>query len=290
MSALLITGSTGNFGTAAINHIVEQGTDHHLIGLARDPDKGETLEKLRVEIRTGDYNDKPSLEKAFQEVDKVLFVSGSDLDNRSQQHKNVVDALKTAGVKHVIYTSFQRESDVEESPIPAVAESHLNTENWIKESGLDYTLLRNNLYMDFVPMFIGDQVLERNTVYIPAGEGKMACAMRKDMAEASANVLIGEGHENKTYRFANTNSYSFQDVADYLSEISGKEITYVSPDPQEYSRTMKEAGVPEEAIGMTVGFSTAVKQGEFAETTSDLKKILGREPLQLKDFLKSAYR
>ena len=289
MSTILVTGSTGSLGSATINYLLKKENDHTIIGLARDEEKAASLKEKGAEVRIGNYNDPESLEKAFQGVDKLFFISASELGSRVEQHKNIVDAAKKSGIQHVVYTSFQRKTDDESSPIWMVAESHVHTEKWLKESDMSYTFLKNNLYMDFVPMFIGEDVIEQGTVYIPAGDGKMACVLRDDMAEASANILLSKGHENTSYTFANTENYSFEYVASILSEISGKEIGYVSPDADEYTQTMKEAGVPDEAIGMTVGFAKAIDQGEIEETSSDLEILLGREPVSLSNFLKQVY-
>ena len=289
MSTILVTGSTGQLGSKVISHLIKRNTGNTIIGLARDESKTESLTEQGAEARIGDYEDLNSLKEAFVGVDKLIFISGSDLEKRNEHHKNIVEAAKKTGVNHIVYTSFQRETEDESSPIWMVAQSHLNTEKWIKESGITYTFLRNNLYMDFVPLFLGDQVIDQGTVYIPAGEGKMACLLRDDMAEATANILFSEGHENKAYRFAHTQSYSFADVAEYLSEISGKEINYYSPDADEYAKTMSEAGVPEEAIGMTIGFAKAIEEGELNTTNTDFEKLLGRKPVTLPDFLKKVY-
>ena len=289
MSTILITGSTGSLGSEIIDHLIKKETSQKIIGLARDKSKAENLTEKGAEVRIGDYDYPDSLVEAFSGVDKLFFTSASEIGNRVQQHKNVFEAAKKAGVGHIIYTSFQRETNTEESPIWMIAESHVQTEKWIKESGITFTILRNNLYMDFVPMFIGDKVVEQGMVYIPAGDGKLACVLRSDMAEASANILAGEGHENRTYTFANSENYSFSDVAEIISDISEKEINYISPEVEEYKSTMKDAGVPEEAIGMTVGFALAIEQGEISDPGTDLEKLLGRKPVSLKDFLKNMY-
>jgi NAD(P)H dehydrogenase (quinone) len=289
MSTILVTGSTGSLGSSIINYLKEKSSGETIAGLARNKEKSNSLKEMGVDVRIGNYDDPESLETAFKGVDKLIFVSASKLDKRVQQHKNVVEAAKEAGVEHVIYTSFQRENETEESPIWMVAESHLKTEEWLKESGMKYTFLRNNLYMDFIPMFLGDNVLEQGNVYLPAGDGVMACALRNDMAEATVNVALGEGHENTAYRFGNSQSWSFNDVADTLSKISGKEIGYISPTVDEFMNTMQDAGVPEEAIGMSVGFAQAIDQGELAATSSDFESILGRKPISLPDFLKQVY-
>ncbi|HWV74720.1 MAG TPA: SDR family oxidoreductase, partial [Pseudosphingobacterium sp.] len=238
---------------------------------------------------TGDYNDYASLVNAFKGVDKLLFVSSSDVPNRTSQHENVVKAAKEAAVNHIIYTSALLTVPVEKSPISFVAQAHEKTEKWLSESGLTYTLLKNNLYMDIIPQFIGDKVLETGTIYLPAGNGKTAFTLRSDMAEAAAKVLATEGHDGKEYNITNLEAYTYQDVADEISEITGKTISYVSPTPEEFTVVLKNAGVPDEMIGAFAAFALAQAQDEFNVTGNDLFEILGRKPATLKQYLKEIY-
>ena len=157
----------------------------------------------------GNYHDISSLEKAFEGIDKVLFVSGSELADRIKQHENVVNALKTAKVKHAVYTSFQRKNESESSPIYVVSKSHLFTEKMLKESGINYTIMQNTVYMDMLPLFMGPKVIESGNIFYPAGEGKTSFVIREDMAEAAANVLTSSNHENKEYKIFNVENYTF---------------------------------------------------------------------------------
>ena len=104
-------------------------------------------------------------------------------------------------MKHLIYTSFVRKNDTATSPIAMLAKSHIETEKFIKASGIPFTILKNSLYAEVLPMFLGEKVLETG-VYLPAGNGKAAFTTRLDMAEAGAAVLTGNGHENKEYILA----------------------------------------------------------------------------------------
>lgn len=285
---ILVTGATGHFGKAAIDYLLEKRAAGSIAGLVRDESKAAELISKGVTVKTGSYDDYSSLVNAFGDVDKLLFVSGSEVSKRSMQHQNVVKAAKEAGVKHILYTSFERKNETETSPVAFIGKSHLETERNIMASGISYTIFRNNLYMDYIPVFTGDKVLE-NGIFLPAGKTKAAFALRDEMAEAAACVLTGEGHEGKEYHISNTENYSFQDVADVLSKISGKAISYVSPDVNVYKDVLSKAGVPEEAIEAAFSFAEAIKQGEFEMDTADLMKLLGRKPMALSDYLINAY-
>lgn len=286
---ILVTGASGNYGKATIDFLLKKGIPANSIsGLVRNEDKVEDLKAKGINLRIGDYDNYDTLIEAFKGVEKLLLISGSDVANRGQQHKNVVNAAKAAGVKHILYTSFERKNDTETSPIYFLAKSHIETEEFIKESGLTYTIFRNNLYLDVLPMFFGEKVLTTG-IFLPAGDAKSAYALRSDMSEATANVLTSTGHDNKVYSLNNTENVSLQEIAQDLSEIVGKEINYVSPSKDVYTETLTKAGVPAQYIGMFSDFAEAIKQGEFSAEKTDLENLLGRKPTSAKAFLKEVY-
>ena len=286
---ILITGATGNLGGLVIDALLTKIEANQIAGLVRDPNKAEALQAKGVDIREGNYDDEGSLEKAFQGIEKIYFISGSDLDKRVAQHKNIVAAAEKAGVKHVIYTSFGRKNESENSPIYPVAKGHLAAENALKNAPLDVTILKHNLYMEVIPMFAGDNLLESKTLFLPAEDGKTGFMARKDMANLAAEILTAKGHENKTYEVSGNKAYSFSEIATLISEVSGTEINYVSPNADEFTETLKSYGVPQPAIDMTLMFAKGIAQGEFNETASIYKDLTGNEPTSLKEFLKELY-
>lgn len=286
---VLITGATGQLGKAVVEFLLKKGVPAAQVHvLVRDKNKAAELEQAGVSLHYGDYDDYASLVKAFSGIDKLLLVSGNDFAKRAQQQYNAVKAAKEAGVKHILYTSFDRRNETASSPISFVAKTHLDTEEQVRQTGIPYTILRNGLYMDMLPIFAGEQVLQ-NGIYFPADEGRTAFATRSNMAEAAANILASEGHENKEYVFANTANYSFGEVAEVISGITGKPVTYTGPAYNAYVETVTGAGMPNEYATMFGAFGEAIRQGEFENTSSDLEKILGRAPVTLKEYLAEVY-
>ena len=289
MSNILVTGATGGLGKAVVDNLLKTVSPSGISVLVRDPAKAADLQAQGVTIKQGDYNDYASLVAAFAGVDKLFLVSGNDVPNRVPQHTNAINAAKEAGVKHVVYTSFQRKTEDGSSAAAFIAEAHLATEKLLKASGLTYTILKNALYLEVLPLFMGP-VLETSTIYLPAGEGKVPYASRTDLGAAGAAVLTGTGHENQAYELCSNTSYSFHDIARILSDLSGKTIQYVSPDAAAFIAALTAAGVPAEANHMTAGFSVAIGQGEFDFPSTTLEKLLGRQPESAEQFLKAAYQ
>ncbi len=290
MNKILITGGSGNLGAAVANELTSENGPKNISVLVRNPSKAVMLREKGIEILQGDYDDYNSLVKAFKGIDKLYFVSGSDVMIRKGQHENVIKAAKETRVGHLVYTSFQRRTDNETSPIALVISAHLFTEKLIRASGLTFTIMKHALYSDGLPMLLGDQVLNSGVIFVPAGDGKASWASRSDMASAAVSVLTGEGHNNKTYEISADKSYSFFDIAAILSQLSGKQITYTAPDIVTYSAAMSEKGVPAEAIQGMASFCRAIAQGEFDFPDNTLGKLIGRKPQNLKEFLKMAYK
>jgi NAD(P)H dehydrogenase (quinone) len=286
---ILITGATGHYGKETIDFLLQKGiSPKNIAALVRDEAKAEDLKSKGIAIKVGDYDNYTSLLAAFAGVEKLLLVSGSDITTRGKQHENAVKAAIQAGIKHIYYTSFERKNETDSSPIAFVAKSHIDTEDLIKASGIPYTIFRNNLYMDLIPMFSGEKVLETG-VFFPAGLTKSAFVLRSEMAEVTANVLTSVGHENKTYSLSNTENVSFEEVAESISNISGKAVAYANPTAEIYVDVLTKAGVPNEYISMFAGFGEAIKQGEFNSSKTDLEILLGRKPITVNEYLKGVY-
>lgn len=285
---ILVTGATGNFGRAAIEFLLKKGyKSSEIVGFVRDRKKGSDLLEKKIELREGDYRNPSSLLNAFQGIEKILLVSSSDPMDRTLQHENVINAAVKAGVRYLAYTSIDRWDD-DRSFVSVITKSHLETEQILKKSGLEFTLLRNTLYADGLPGFIGNGV-NRNEVYLPAGNGRVPYATRMDMAEAAANVLLSDVHSNKVYAISGDMLYSFSDVARILSEITGRDIKYTSGSRNRFIELRTKEGLPGEYAEILAQFAEAIEKGEFQTHQTDLPALLGRRPTLLNDLLVSVY-
>jgi len=291
MSKILVTGATGHLGKAVTEFLLQKTDAASIRLLVRDAAKAENFRSKGVEIASGDYNDHTSLVQAFKDVDKLYLVSGTDIENRSDQQENVINAAKEAGVKHVLYTSVQHKSESAQSPIAFVANSHLHTEKVLKASGLTYTMLQHNLYADIIPMFAGEKLLETKRIYLPAGNGKTAFATRADMAEAGAVVLLDKTgkYENKSIQIGGSEAVSWEEIAAIISNLTGETITYVSPTAADFTATLTQANVPAEYISIFTGFGLGVSEGEFDVVSGELESLLGRKPETVEAYLHGVY-
>lgn len=284
---ILVTGATGHLGGSVIRHLLKSVPADQIIALVRDESKAIKLKDYGVPIRVGDYHNPASLSAAFKHVDKILLISSNDYNDRFGQHKNVIDAAMVNGVNHLVYTGVSLK-DVNNSVLYSHMKDHFLTEDYLKESGMNYTFMRHNLYAEMIPFYMGNQVLEKGIVF-PAGSGRIPFALRDEMGEANASILINQGHENKSYNIANETAYSFQDMADILSELAGKKVSYTDPDHGSYIDSLKATGLPELKVRAASLFSVAMRNGDFMLPGNELKSLLGRRPTGLKTYLQQTY-
>ncbi|CCH01099.1 NmrA family protein [Fibrella aestuarina BUZ 2] len=282
---ILVTGATGGLGHDTIDFLLTTTPAAEIAALVRDVNKATDLTERGVAVRQADYVDYPALVQAFRGVDKLLLVSAVAFTDRVRQHRNVIDAAKEAGVKHLFYTSIQRS---EPFVMQEVTESDLATEAYLKDSGLVYTILHNGYYFEGLGYLIGSEVPDAE-IRFPAGEGKIAFIKRSELAAATATLLTTDGHDNRSYTLTGSEAYSFHDIARELSALAGRPIVYKSIEPAPYIAQKVAAGFPEVVANFFAQWGDAAKHGMLAGTHDTVERLLGRKPTSLREYLKTSY-
>ncbi len=281
---ILVTGATGHLGSAVIQNLIKKIPTQQISIITRNEGKRAEFESKGFNAFIGDYQNKSSLERAMLEVDTVLLISSGDQGNRMQEHRNVIDSAVNVGVLNIAYTS--RCLHDRSTLANKLMVEHFFTEDYIIESKLNYTFFRNILYMDAIPQFIGGNVVLEKGIFLPAGDGKISFALRSEMGEAMANVLLNETFESKVYNFTGNKTYSFYDVATALTALSRKEVKYNDIETIAFKNMMKQRNLPDQVIEKITDFITDIKHNQEADIYSDLEKHLGRKPTGLEEGLK----
>lgn len=280
---ILVTGATGQLGAAVVRQLLARTDASEIAVLVRDPGKAADLERQGVSIRVGEYGDPASLAQAMKGADRVLLVASSEFAQRAQQHQNVIDAAKAAGVGLLGFTS-RALRDVEGSK-NAMLRDYFETEASIRESGVPAVIFRNALYLDTLPLFLGGPAVFKAGIRLPTGHGAVAFALRRELGEAAANAMLDHTGGDRTYVLAAPRAYTFEDVARALSQISGSTVTYTPVSDDDFVAHAVTVGVPEELARHLTGSFADVRDNQLDETSTDLQTLLGRPPTSLEDGL-----
>ena len=280
--SIVITGTTGSFGRLAIEELLRRGIPAgELVATGRNVGKLTDLQERGVTVVRGDYDDRPSLRKAFDGADRLLFVSGSEVGQRVPQHQAVVDAAADAGVGLVAYTSAPKAATSD----MILAREHRATEQALIRSGLPYVFLRNGWYIE---NYTGNlPVILEHGLIGAAGDGLISAAARADFAGAAAAVVAGEGHENRVYELGGT-PFTLTQLAAEISRLSGREVRYTNLPEEAYARALTGAGLPQATAAVLADSDRAAAHGALEVTGDDLPRLLGRPVTPLADVLKAA--
>ncbi|KQX69028.1 SDR family oxidoreductase [Paenibacillus sp. Root444D2] len=277
---ILVTGATGQLGSKVVEALLASVPAEKLAVSVRDTEKATELSSRGVEVRHGDFDDPASLDKAFADVDRLLIVSTQgDNETRIRQHLAAVSAAERAGVGFIAYTSA---TNAEESSLFLVP-VHRATEQAIRKTGIPYSFLRNNWYIENEIGTI-QGVLAGAPLVTSAGAGKVGWASRGDYAQAAANVLAGNGHENTVYELSGT-LITHEELAAVLAKVLDREVPIQQVDDETYGKIMIGAGVPEQVVPILVAIQSAIRDGVLELKSNDLQTLLGRPVTPLSEVI-----
>lgn len=275
---IAVTGANGKFGSLVIEGLLQRIPSEEIIAVVRKPAEATLLQKLGVQIRQGDYDQPETLKEAFQGVEKVLLVSAVVPGQRLRQHKAVIDAAKTAGVKFVAYTSMLNA----DTSTHMLAAEHLATEQYLANSGLKFALLRNAWYLE---NHIGmvDAALQHGALVGSAGDGRFASATRADLAQAAVAVLTESAEPKLTYELAGDSSFSMSEFAQELTRRTGREILYTELEPEAYRNLLAGLGLPSVIVDVLVDADLKARLGNFDSSSKDLSQLIGHPTTTLSE-------
>jgi NAD(P)H dehydrogenase (quinone) len=284
MTTYAVTGASGQFGRHAVSGLIEAGvTPADIVAIVRTPSKVADLAEQGVQVRVGDYTDPASLAAALVGVDTLLLVSSSEVGQRVEQHSNVIDAAKDAGVSRIVYTSAPRADTTE----LVLAPEHKATEAALRASGVTFTILRNGWYIE---NYLGQLEQYRATGEIvgAAGDGLVSGATRADFAEAAVSALVQPGHENVVYELGGAPAFTMTELAAALSSATGTTIVYRDVTPEENIAILTGVGLDAGTAGFVTALDEATKRGDLFIETGDLQRLLGRESTPLAEAVAAA--
>jgi NAD(P)H dehydrogenase (quinone) len=273
---VVVTGVTGGLGGRVARRLAARGVGQRLV--ARDP--GRAPELAGAEVAAASYDDRDSLRRAFAGAHTLLMVSASEDPDRLRLHANVVGAAADAGVERVVYTSFFGAAP---DCSFTFGRDHWHTEELIRGSGLRFTMLRDNLYLDFLSLMVGADGVIRG----PAADGRVAAVARDDIADVAVAVLAdGDRHDGRSYDLTGPEALTMAEVAERLSELAGRTITYHPETLEEAYASRASYGAPDWEVDGWVTTYVAIASGELEAVSGDVAAVAGHPPMSLDDFLR----
>jgi NAD(P)H dehydrogenase (quinone) len=282
--SIVITGATGQLG----RHVVEALLRHdvpaaQIVAAGRSVGKLADLEARGVQVRAMDYTDPASVASALEGATKVLLISGSEVGQRVEQHRTVIEAAKAAGVELIAYTSI---ANADTTGMKLAAE-HQVTEGILKDSGVPFVLLRNGWYLEnYTEQLQG--ALAQGALAGSAGEGKVSAASRQDYAEAAAAVLVADNQAGKVYELGGDHAFTLAELAQEISTAANQPVAYQDLPASDYAGLLAGFGVPQAFADILADSDLGIARGDLLVSGSDLRELIGRPTTPMPAAVRSA--
>lgn len=280
---IAVTGATGQLGQLVINELLATHNAQDLVAIVRNPAKAQALAQKGVQVREADYGNSAALAQALQGVEKLLLISSSEVGQRAPQHRNIINAAKSAGVQLIAYTSLLH---ADTSPLGLRAE-HIETENDLAQSGIPFVLLRNGWYSENYLASV-PAALEHGAFIGSAGDGKIASASRQDYAAAAAKVLSLDNQAGKVYELAGDEAWTLTELAEKLSALTGKSVVYENLSEADFAAALQNAGLPEGFARLLADSDVGASKGGLYDDSHQLSRLIGRPTTSIDDSLKAS--
>jgi uncharacterized protein YbjT (DUF2867 family) len=269
---IAVTGATGELGGRVARELSSRGLEQRLI--VRDPARAPKLPGAAVV--TASYEDSETMARALEGASTLFLVSGHEDPDRISLHRKAIEGARLAGVERIVYTSFMGAAPNATFPY---ARDHGATEQAVREAGISLTSMRDTLYADFAPRFVGDD----GVIRAPAGHGRVAWVARADVARLAAVLLTEPGHEGQIYDVSGPHAIDLHETARILTKATRRAITY-------HAETLVEAresraGHPDWLVDGWVGSYLMLDTGEGSVTSHTIEHLTGQRPMTLSEFL-----
>jgi NAD(P)H dehydrogenase (quinone) len=269
---IAVTGATGNLGGRVARELATRGIGQRLI--VRDPTAAPRLPE--AEVAVAEYQDCEAMAKALDGVGTLFLVSGPENPDRISLHRKAIEGAALAGIERIVYTSFMGAAPNATFPF---ARDHSATELAIRAAGISLTSMRNSLYADVAPQFVGAD----GVIRAPAGHGRVAWVARADVARLAAVLLVEPGHEGQIYDVSGPHGIDLPETARILTKATRRPITYQAQTPDEARAT--RAGNPDWLVEGWIGSYLMLDTGEGSVTSHTIEHLTGRAPMTFSEFL-----
>jgi uncharacterized protein YbjT (DUF2867 family) len=271
-----VTGATGEVGGRVARALAEQGVPQLLVvrDLARAPELPGAEPR-----QTAGYADRDAMRRALEGAGTLFLVPGHESRDRVGEHRAALEAAADAGVRRVVYLSFLGAAP---DSTFTFGRDHWHTEQLVREGGFEsFTFVRMSWYMDFIPTMVGDDGVIRG----PAGDGRVSAVLRDDVAACVAATLTSDGHDGATYDATGPDAFTLTEAAEAMSSAWGRRIAFQDETLEEAYESRSGFGAPRWEVDGWVTSYAAIGAGELAKVSDDVRRLTGRRPTSLREYL-----
>lgn len=279
-----IAGASGQLGRLVAEALLTTVPAQSIVALARDPAKLGDLAKQGVVVREADYDRPETLAPALAGVSRFLLISGNAVGMRVTQHRSVIAAAKAVGVGFIAYTSVLH---ADRSTI-GLAEEHRQTEAAIRDSGLDFALLRNGWYSENYTGALAP-ALEFGVILGASGNGRISAAPRRDFAAAAARILVS-GEAGAVHELAGDEAFTMAEFAAEVSRQSGRTVAYQDMSPASYAEALEGLGLPQPVAAMIADSSFQASTDTLFDEGRAMSALIGRRTTPIAETIASAIK
>ncbi len=274
-SSYAVTGATGRVGSRVARQLAQAGVSQRCV--VRELQRAPKL--AGAEAAQATYDDGEAMRRSLDGLHTLFLVSAAEAEDRVREHRTAIDAARAAGIERIVYLSFLNAAA---DATFTFARDHWHTEQYIRESGLRFTFLRDSLYQDFVPLLVGPD----STIRGPAGDGRVSAVAIDDIADVTTAVLLDDAdHDGRTYDITGPTAITLDEAASELSEVVGRPIRYQPETVEEAYESRAHIGAPAYAVTGWVTTYVAIATGELSVVTDAVSRIAGHEATTMNETL-----
>lgn len=283
MTTLAITGATGALGRLVVADLLESGTaPDEVVAVVRNPAKAANLAEQGVTVREADYADPAALRTALEGVERLLLISGDAVGARVEQHTNVIEAARDAGVAHIVYTSILN-ADASSNPL---VDEHIATEKVLAASGVAHTVLRNAWYSENYTTQL-PQYLATGEILSATDDAPISAAARADFAAAAVGALRSAGAESRTFELGGP-AFTLTELAEAITEATGTTVVHRVVSADELVATMTSDGQDATWPNIQARVDRSIAAGEMHTDSNALEELMGHAPTTITEVVRAA--
>jgi uncharacterized protein YbjT (DUF2867 family) len=272
-----VTGAGGTVGSEVVKQLESAKASFRAAYFSKK--KAEASRARGIDAVIIDYNRPETLRAAFQGCDKLFLLGPNEL-NQTQLEINAVEAAKAVGMSHIVKQSVMGAYEEEF----VFAKVHRPVEKAIESSGLAWTFLRPNSFMQNVVTFMSETIKAEAVFYSASGEAKISHVDVRDVAEVAVKALTEPDHTGKAYTLTGPEALTYDELASELSKVLGRSISHISLSPSDLKNGMLAAGIPEEIAERMLDLERYYREDQASRITNDIQQVTGRDPKRFAQF------